>query len=137
VSRKTIDEGAFPRDVRQLVGECIPNVDALELLMVLLEQPAHGATVSELLARIRSSALTEERVRRHLEAFAACGVVLEHEGRYRCASEPRRVRECLEALVQMYHQRPVTLIRAIYTRSDERIRAFSDAFNLRKDRTPE
>ena len=103
--------------------------------MVLMDQPPRGASVSELLARTRSSVLTETRVRKQLDDFAACGLVVEREGRYHCAPGSRAVQETIQALVHMYNERPVTLIRAIYARGDERIRAFSDAFDVRRNRS--
>jgi hypothetical protein len=123
-------QSAFPAAVSRLIAECLPNVDALDLLMLLLEEPHRASTGSELVARKRSIGLTEARVRKHLDAFVACGIVTEHEGRYGCALTTDH--EPLRELVRMYNERPVTLIRAIYARSDERIRAFSDAFDVRR-----
>ena len=36
-------------------------------------------------------------------------------------------------LLDAYRQRPVTMIKLVYERANERLRAFSDAFRLRKE----
>ena len=97
---------------------------------MLLERPAQATTVSQLLARMRSSFLTEADVRRHLNAFEACGLAAERDGRYSRAPADAQMEAALDALVKLYNERPVTLIRAIYARGEERIRAFSDAFKI-------
>ena len=38
----------------------------------------------------------------------------------------------MRTLAQAYQERPVTLIRMIYARRDQKIRTFGDAFRLRK-----
>ena len=39
----------------------------------------------------------------------------------------------VDALAQMYHQRPVSLVKLVYEQPSPPLRSFSDAFRLRRD----
>lgn len=43
----------------------------------------------------------------------------------------REDRAAVEALATMYHQRPVTLVKLVYTQPPSAVQSFSDAFRLR------
>jgi hypothetical protein len=40
----------------------------------------------------------------------------------------------LDRLLQVYKERPVTLIKMVYARAKESLRAFAEAFRVREDR---
>ncbi|HYC46541.1 MAG TPA: hypothetical protein VED01_13795 [Burkholderiales bacterium] len=129
----TKDDSGVPDKLRKLIGACIPDVYALELLLVLVQHPHEAYAPAELATRIRNIGLPESALRKHLAQCVACGVVAESNDRFRYDPTRRDTRECMRELVRMYDERPVTLLRAIYAQPQERIRAFSEAFRIAKD----
>jgi hypothetical protein len=54
------------------------------------------------------------------------------EGRYRLGPAAPEYEVILATPARLYNERPVTLVRMIYAPKEERIRAFADAFKLKK-----
>ena len=129
-----MEDADFSDEFCRFLQAAIPAVDSAELLLLVADRPDVWASPAELVERLRpKTPMTEEEVRRHLEVFAARGLLEagpEGRTRYRPASEElaRHVR----TLAQAYEERPVTLVRVIYALKDAKIRTFADAFRLRK-----
>jgi DNA-binding IclR family transcriptional regulator len=102
------------------------HVEALLLLRRLHPASCPVAEVAE-----AAQLATLPAARRCLEELAAGGLVAPdgHEA-YRYA--PAGDTDAVDALAQMYNERPVTLVRAIYNRLAP-VEAFADAFRLRRD----
>ena len=51
-----------------------------------------------------------------------------------CSYAPRtpELDELVSALVELYSQKPITILRTIFTSPDDKIKSFSDAFYLKK-----
>ncbi len=121
-------------DVRSLIRSCIPSTDALELFIVVSSAPERAWSLSELEAAMQG-ATGATAVTASLDAFRACGLVVGDPVagfRYQPASPELAV--TAEHLVRAYNERPVTLIRTIYSIFDaQAIQAFANAFRIRRD----
>lgn len=122
-----------PDDVRRFLDANVESVDQLEILRVLSEDPGRGRAVAELAAEIQAAPDAAAADVAALEArglLTATGrgrdAVARHGGR-----TPALDGE-VARLLAAYRERPVTMIRLVYARATERLRAFSDAFKLRK-----
>lgn len=120
----------FPDGLRDLIRGCLPNIDAVEILLFLSCQPRKQFDVSEIAAATRPE-LSEAAVRSYLKRLFACGLLRENDSRYRFTPASTNVRDLVRALEKLYNKRPVTLVRTIYALRNEPVRAFSDAFRFR------
>jgi hypothetical protein len=120
----------FPEGLRDLIRGCLPNIDAVEILLLLSRHPRKQFEVPEIAAATRSE-LSQAGTRSYLKRMFTCGLLRESNGRYRFAPASTNVRDLVRALEKLYNERPVTLVRTIYALRDEPVRAFSDAFRLK------
>jgi hypothetical protein len=118
--------------LREIVRQCIPNVDAAELLLVLAKQRARAFDLSELVLKLRPAEVSEPLARRYLAAFESCGLIRQEHGGYRFAPASRRLKDITHGLEKLYNEQPVTLVRMIYAYRDSTLRDFADAFSLKR-----
>jgi hypothetical protein len=122
----------FPEHLRAFIQQNIANVDAAEVLLFLAGAPDRWLTPLELAAELRPAALDESAARRYLAFFESRGLARQSGDRYQYRRVSPETEATIEALVKAYNERPVTLVRMIYTLKDEKIRSFADAFRLKK-----
>lgn len=109
-------------------------MDHLEVLMRLHANPTASYATHELeeLTHVRGRVLE-----RCVEDLATAGLVrwIDREGTRALQYGPREVseRRDVDALAQMYHQRPVTLVKFVYEQPSTPLRSFSDAFRVRAE----
>jgi hypothetical protein len=129
-----VEDTDFSDEFCRFLQTTIPAVDAAELLLLVADRPDVWASPAELAERLRPKAqMTEDEARRHLEVFAARGLLeAGTEGRLRYKPESDELAQHVRTLAQAYEERPVTLVRVIYALKDAKIRTFADAFRLRK-----
>jgi hypothetical protein len=118
--------------VRSFIRECVPNVDAIELLLAMAEDPDRTFAMRDLFSKIRGTRAPDAVLRKYLASFEHCGVISQQNGLYRFAPASSAMESIVGTLAKLYTERPVTLVRLIYTLREERIRAFADAFKLKK-----
>jgi hypothetical protein len=126
-----VSDAALPPGVRALLRgpvSTMAHVEALLLLHRVRPEPRPVAEIAE-----AAQLATLPAARRCLEDLVAGGLVAA-DGRdgYRYAPADADASAAVEALAQMYNEKPVTLVRAIYSRPAP-VQAFADAFRLRKD----
>ena len=127
------EEADFSDEFCRFLQSAIPAVEAAELLLAFMLDPARAWSLQEVLASlgpgIRLSAAEAARYVEGLQGRLLATV----EGdriRYQPASEELAAHA--RTLQRVYRERPVTLIRLIYALRDSRIRSFADAFKLRR-----
>jgi hypothetical protein len=121
----------LPEDVRRFLDEHIESLEQLEILRLLSEDPTREWTAAQLGAEIQADPSVAAA---HLAALAGRGLLASSSpavSRYG-ASTPE-LGERLARALAVYRERPVTMIKLVYARASERLRAFSDAFRLRKE----
>jgi hypothetical protein len=121
----------FPEELHRLIEAAIPNVEAAELLLLLHRHPGRDWTAEQLVHAIRPTVISDMDVGKSIAIFAERGLVQSDAGgavRYRPATT--ELESMVRALAKVYNERPVTLVRTIYTL---KIRSFADAFKIKKD----
>ena len=127
-----MSEAEPSEELRAFLRECMPNVDAVELLLAMAEAPGRAFEVRDLFSTLRAIDATPALLRRYLNSFEQCGLIAQEGTGYRYAPSTEKLASIVEQLGMLYRERPVTLVRLIYSLREERIRAFADAFNLKK-----
>lgn len=122
----------IPEGLPNLLRHCIPNIDAAELLLRLAHDPDRTFRVSDLTAELKPAEITPSAARKHLAALERCGLIVQHRGRYQFAPRNSQLYDLVRALGKLYAERPVTLVRMIYTLRDEGPHAFAETFTLKK-----
>jgi hypothetical protein len=123
----------FPEQLRSLIQETIPTLDAAELLLFLADNAARRYPVPAMLETLRPTALTEPAAHRYLQQFEIRGLVVRRENdEFQYAPATPELAAAVASLTRVYNERPVTLVRVIYSPRDEKIRSFADAFRLKK-----
>lgn len=121
-------------DVRRFLDENVESLEQLEILRVLAEDPGRAWGVTALAGAIQAEPATAAK---HLAALGGRGLItLATSGTETAGRHGARTPELgakVDALLAAYRQRPVTMIKLVYERANERLRAFSDAFRLRKE----
>jgi len=59
-------------------------------------------------------------------------IAADASGQYRYEPNPPELDTLVGALVELYGQKPITVLRTIFTSPTDRIRSFSDAFLFKK-----
>lgn len=126
----------LPDNVRRLIRDCVPTLEALEIVLLMTRDPGRDWSPHAVTRLIQpgEGPISDSHVLAYLQALAEQGILVRQPGGA-FAYQPRgsELIRAIEGLIVAYHQRPVTLIRTIYEAADLRnIRSFADAFRLRK-----
>jgi hypothetical protein len=120
----------IPEDLLRFLNANVDSIEQLELLRITGEYPDRQWNVQELATKAQASlasiAVLEQRG--FLKTQTCGSVVICTRGTMVPETEAMLAR-----LLQFYNERPVTLIRIVFASASERLKAFSDAFRLRKD----
>ncbi len=113
------------------LGLNVSSVEQLEILCLLVENPARAWSRMEVFRKIQS---TEESVQNCLEKFTARGLASQRpDGSYLFSGSAPQSTQAI-AIVKMYRERPVSVIESIYSQPLGAARNFADAFRLRKEK---
>ncbi len=123
----------FPDDVRVFLEGNIDCLEQLETLRILGGDPARQWSAAEM---ARETQTSPEAMDSHLAALSARGLLTTEarEGTLYCRYGTRSAEldEKLRRLLELYRQRPVTMIRMVYEKASQTLRTFAEAFRLRK-----
>lgn len=126
---------SVPEEVERFLDENVESIDQLEVLRVLGEQPGKEWRAAELAREVQAG---EEALASHLAALHSRGIVaLVPQGAeqlWRHGARTPELERLVSHLLQVYKERPVTLIKMVYARTGARLRAFAEAFRVREDR---
>lgn len=122
---------AIPDDVRRFIVKYVDSVEQLEILLLLRDSPAtewHPEAVA------RALYSHPESVARRLAGLSAKGLlaVSGSPPTYRYLPERPELLATVTKVAEMYRQRRVAIITLIASQPMENVRAFLDAFRLRK-----
>jgi hypothetical protein len=116
----------------EFIRTCIPTYQVAEVLLAAAAHRHRDFTADELVGIMRPVVITAAEARKHLAVLTACGLLRQHAGRFIYDPIPER-EPGMQELTRAYNERPVTLVRAIYSNEDRGLQSFADAFKLRKD----
>jgi hypothetical protein len=114
------------------IRTCIPTYQVAEVLLALAALPDRDFSPDDVVAIMRPVVITTATARKHLTLLTARGLLRQHAGRFTYSPSPD-LEQRTQELIRAYNERPVTLVRAIYSHEVDGIQSFADAFKLRKD----
>jgi DNA-binding MarR family transcriptional regulator len=127
------DDADFTDEFCDFLQRSITTVNAAELLLVLYRQPERGWTAHDVAAKLEPAAsVTEADAAKDLDMFEQRGFVERSDDERRFSYRPASTEldAHVRTLAKLYNERPVTLIRMIYTLRDAKIKTFADAFKI-------
>ena len=116
-------------DLTRFIGSSFRSVWALELLLILKQEPLPWPH-AELVKTTRSSDLV---VSRALDGLVSAGLAVDESEGAMYLPINEDVAHCVDLLEQLYATRPDAVRRVIVSASASGVTAFADAFRLRKD----
>jgi hypothetical protein len=125
-------EEPLPENVRRLIVERINSVEALEILLLLFAQPTLELSAAEVSRKLYTTLESASTRLAELQRVKLLVLIGTEPPKYRFNSQGPESALVAE-LEKTYRQRRVSVISFIYTKPSDPLRAFSDAFRLRKD----
>jgi hypothetical protein len=120
----------LPQDVHQFLHQNIESVEQLEVLLLLWRTPERGWTSEEVATAVYSHPTS---VIRRLGMMLGQGLLREREpGCYQYAPRTAELHQTVTRLEHTYRERRVAVITLIASKPVENVRAFSDAFRIRR-----
>jgi hypothetical protein len=117
--------------VQKFILEHITSVAQLEILLLLQTNPNQSWTPAAVARELR---IEPAGAQVQLAALLASGLIkFEPPENYQFAPNTPELKDASVAVAQAYLVRRVTVIGLIFSKPSDKIRAFSDAFRLRKD----
>ena len=117
-------------DLQHFILKHIDSVDCLRALLLLRSEPARAWGAMEVSARLYLQPKDTAAV---LASLESAGLLTRDEaGCLRFQPRDEELARLVEELATLDRERPVTLIKLIYSRPDT-LEAFADAFKLRRD----
>jgi DNA-binding IclR family transcriptional regulator len=120
----------LPEDVHRFLHQNIDSVEQLEVLLLLWRSPQRGWTSDDVATAVYSH---PSSVVRRLAMLLGQGLLREQEpGCYQYAPRTADLHDTVTRLEHMYRERRVAVITLIASKPIENVRAFSDAFRIRR-----
>ena len=123
---------ALRPEVLQLIGECIDSLESLEALALLHRSPDTFWSADAVATQIGARA---DVVAQRLQDLAKAGLLTRAKDSvaYRYAPDVASARDNVDLLIGAFSKRRVDVVNAVYSSNLERLRAFSNAFRLKKE----
>ena len=120
----------LPEDVHQFLHQNIDSVEQLEVLLLLWRAPERGWTSDDVATAVYSH---PSSVVRRLAMLLGQGMLREREpGCYQYAPRTAELHNTVTRLDHIYRERRVAVITLIASKPIDNVRAFSDAFRIRR-----
>jgi DNA-binding transcriptional ArsR family regulator len=117
----------FSAEFTAFVRENVVSVEQINVLLLLSEDVERSWSVEEISQALTSS---DGSIGERLGVLRRRGLIRrETEGRFRYASSPERD-SLVEELRREFARRPVSVIALIFSRRDDALESFADAFRL-------
>ena len=120
----------LPDDVHRFLYRHIGSVEQLEVLLLLRRFPERSWSAAEVARELYSH---PSSIAQRLSALLAAELARETSaGQFQYGPRSAEVDATVAGVDRMYHERRVAVISLIASRPAESVRAFSDAFRIRK-----
>jgi hypothetical protein len=120
----------IPEGVRRFLLQCIDSVEQLEVLLHLHRRPEEPWTAESIAQALYSNPAS---IADRLAGLYSDGLLtLTSSSAYRYQPKTAELDEIVSQLAETYQQRRVAVITVIASKPMENVRAFSEAFRLRK-----
>lgn len=120
----------LPEDVHRFLYQHIESVEQLEVLLLLWQAPDRGWTANDVARALYSH---PSSVANRLALLMGQGMLRETQpGHYQYAPRSTELHQTVSRVVETYRERRVAVITLIASKPLENVRAFSDAFRIRR-----
>jgi hypothetical protein len=141
----------LPEDVEALVAQQFDAMEAVEIMLLLRRTAPQGWTASDVAAELRIDPASAAQRLAHLEQGGLLARARPAEGpssgggagegggaAFRYAPRTEALGRSADGLAAAYNERPVTLVRLLYSRPQppSAVQSFADAFRIRKSDKP-
>lgn len=124
----------FSDNLLRLLAAAVPTFPAAELLVFLASHTGRVWSAEEIVKAIKPISITIAAVQEYLTLFKSNGIVDEKtQDQFLFIPASASLQAAVEELTHAYNERPVSLIRIIYTVSEDSIQSFADSFRLKKE----
>jgi hypothetical protein len=123
-----VDDG-IPAELRDFIAKSIDSVGQLEALLLLRDNPGKTWDVAQLAKRLYVNEAEAAAIFAHL---IEQGFVIEQDGSYRYDGEGKQT-AVIDRLAEAYARQLIPITNLIHTKP-RRIRAFADAFKIKRDK---
>ena len=123
----------FPDDVRRFILAHINSVEQLEVLLLLRGEPDREWTAQAVGQALYTSAAAAVKRLTDLTASGLAAVLPGDDPRYRYAPRDDAHRKLVDQMADAYRERRVAVVALIYSKPNDQVQAFADAFRLRRD----
>lgn len=118
-------------ELQAFIRACVRSVWALELLVLLKQEPGKAWTAEALVQEMRSSTAV---VTGALAAFEATGLVLQDPPEvWTYAPAAPALGQLADQLEAAYRERPGKVIKTIMSSPNDKLQSFADAFRFKGD----
>lgn len=121
---------ALTTELKEFIAEHIHSIAQLEILLMLRSEPQRCWTIDEVTQKLY---LQREMTAQLLAEIAQRGLSVRTETGFRYRPNSDTDRTTIDDLAHIYHERRVAVIAEIFSKPQDSLRAFSDAFRLRKE----
>ena len=125
-----MSSGGIPDDVRRFVDDYVDSVELLEVLLFVRANALRDWSAGEVAAELR---LAEDSAAVRLSTMAAAGLLEESGSRFRFAPKSSQLERAAADLARIYPERRFSIIEIIFSKPNDKIRSFADAFRIRRD----
>jgi hypothetical protein len=122
---------SIPDEVRCFILDHIVSVEQMETLLLLRAERHRDWTATQVAMELRTSALSAGNWLTDLERR---GLLVGVGAHYRFAPITNALEVSVEGLSRIYPERRVTVIELIFSKPNDVIRTFAEAFKLRKEK---
>jgi hypothetical protein len=125
--------GDLSEKARRFVAEAFASVEDVEILLFLRQKPTEALSASTVARRLSLAPdLASERMR-GLHALGLLAARDEGVRFYRYAPTRPGAEPAMDEVAEVYARRPAAVLSVLVAARSRSVRAFSDAFRLRKD----
>ncbi len=122
----------IPQNVSQFIVDHIHSVEQLETLLLLHADPAKEWTAEQVAAELRTSTDAARLRLAELKRVPCVEEISSTPPKFRFASSNAPLCPIVDGVARQYKDRRVSVISLIYTKPSTELRAFSDAFRIKK-----
>jgi hypothetical protein len=126
-----MEKDELPADVLRFVDENVDSVPHLEALLILWENPEESFAVADLAARLYVPADVAARIAHDLTQRRLARAVAESRYQFDTAGDPGG--ELTARVSATYRRHLVPIANRIHSKASASVRAFAQAFDLKKD----
>jgi hypothetical protein len=122
-----------PDEIRRFISQEVPTVAHLEILLRLQARPAEWWSAGRMAAELRMPAAAVLDRMEHLCQRGLLEVKLGEDLVFRYAPSRPELAHAASALAQLYPDWRVAILEMIFSKRDDPVRQFSEAFRIRKE----